>query len=135
MGKQAVAAFNDKYHDGEFADPANTDPREEAAKAAAKKKWVMKVWWPLLIASLIALWVIVPWPTLNSGLITKSHSKYKYFKKSPRTLPVPEFFELSAKSFKNMHNLTTEKFAWTESHRLWTPSDALWTYKWHIKNK
>ena len=38
MGKQAVAAFNDKYHDGEFADPAVTDPREEAAKEAAKKK-------------------------------------------------------------------------------------------------
>jgi len=46
MGKQAVAAFNDKYHDGEFADPANLDPREEAAKA--KKKWDGKVWWPLV---------------------------------------------------------------------------------------
>ena len=67
MGKQAVAAFNDKYHDGEFADPANTDPREEAAKEAAKKKWVMMVYWPLLIASLIALWVIVPWPIENQG--------------------------------------------------------------------
>ena len=60
MGKQAVAAFNDKYHDGEFADPALTDPREEAAKEAAKKKWVMKVWWPLLLESPIALWVHRP---------------------------------------------------------------------------
>jgi hypothetical protein len=34
MGKQAVAAFNEKYHDGEFGDPALTDPR--AAAAAAK---------------------------------------------------------------------------------------------------
>jgi len=32
MARQAVAAFNDKYHDGEFADPALLDPREEAAK-------------------------------------------------------------------------------------------------------
>ena len=30
MGKQAVAAFNEKYHDGEFADPALTDPRAAA---------------------------------------------------------------------------------------------------------
>lgn len=55
MAKQAVAAFNDKYHDGEFADPALTDPREEAAKEAAKKKWVVMVWRPLLLASSIAL--------------------------------------------------------------------------------
>ena len=54
MGKQAVAAFNDKYHDGEFADPALTDPREEAAKEAAKKKWEVEVWGPLLLASPIA---------------------------------------------------------------------------------
>lgn len=47
MARQAVAAFNDKYHDGEFADPALLDPREEAAK----KKWMVKVWWPLLLAS------------------------------------------------------------------------------------
>lgn len=33
-----VGQFNTKYHDGEFADPALTDPREEA-----KKKWVS---WP-----------------------------------------------------------------------------------------
>ena len=26
------ANFNEKYHDGEFDDPANTDPREEAEK-------------------------------------------------------------------------------------------------------
>ena len=37
MGKQAVAAFNDKYHDGEFGDPALTDPRAVAAAEAAKK--------------------------------------------------------------------------------------------------
>lgn len=55
MAKQAVAAFNDKYHDGEFADPALTDPREEAAKEAAKKKWEVMVWRPLLLASSIAL--------------------------------------------------------------------------------
>ena len=54
MGKQAVAAFNDKYHDGEFADPALTDPREEAAKA---KKWELMVIWPLLLDSLSASWV------------------------------------------------------------------------------
>ena len=54
MGKQAVAAFNDKYHDGEFADPALTDPREEAAKA---KKWELMVLWPLLLDSLSASWV------------------------------------------------------------------------------
>ena len=34
MGKQAVGAFNEKYSNGEFADPALTDPR--AAAAAAK---------------------------------------------------------------------------------------------------
>jgi len=28
--------FNDKYHDGEFADPSLIDPREEADK---KKTW------------------------------------------------------------------------------------------------
>jgi len=33
MGKQAVAAFNGKYHDGEFADPSLTDPRAVAAAA------------------------------------------------------------------------------------------------------
>ena len=60
MGKQAVAAFNDKYHDGEFADPALTDPREEAAKEAAKKKWGMKVWRPLLLDSPFAFWVDCP---------------------------------------------------------------------------
>ena len=32
VGKAAVAAFNGKYHDGEFDDPANTDPRIEAEK-------------------------------------------------------------------------------------------------------
>jgi hypothetical protein len=38
MGKQAVDAFNTKYHDGEFADPALTDPRAVAAAAAAAKQ-------------------------------------------------------------------------------------------------
>ena len=37
VGRTVVANLNAKYHDGEFSDPANTDPREEAAKAAAKK--------------------------------------------------------------------------------------------------
>ena len=37
MGKQAAAAFNTKYSDGEFADPALTDPRAVAAAAAAAK--------------------------------------------------------------------------------------------------
>jgi hypothetical protein len=28
VGKAVVASLNEKYHNGEFADPANTDPRE-----------------------------------------------------------------------------------------------------------
>ena len=32
VAKTVVSNFNHKYHDGEFADPANTDPRVEAEK-------------------------------------------------------------------------------------------------------
>ena len=32
VAKTVVSAFNNKYHDGEFADPANFDPREEEEK-------------------------------------------------------------------------------------------------------
>uniref|UniRef100_A0A7S3FUJ0 Uncharacterized protein n=1 Tax=Strombidium rassoulzadegani TaxID=1082188 RepID=A0A7S3FUJ0_9SPIT len=32
VAKTVVSGFNQKYHDGEFADPANTDPRVEAEK-------------------------------------------------------------------------------------------------------
>ena len=39
QAKLVVGQFNAKYHDGEFADPALLDPREEAKKKAAKWAW------------------------------------------------------------------------------------------------
>lgn len=41
QARLVVGGFNTKYHDGEFADPALYDPRDDEKKKWAPFRWVM----------------------------------------------------------------------------------------------